>query len=509
MMMDVIKDLALQLWQANLVASSGKAAGMALIGIDIGTTAVKAVLADASGQRLSSYAASYPTHRLHLGQVEQNPADWMAHVQAALAQFEAVGVTVQGIGITSQVNTHVFCDTNLQVLAPAIVWQDVRAAAAGAALDAQITLEAKIAALGAANPMDASHAMARMSWMAAERPLVWAQTAHVLAPKDYAIACLTGVVAADPLASVGLVGPDLRYASAILDLFPGAVQVLPTLRDPLDIAGTVLNGPFKGVPVVTGTMDAWAALFGVGEAQSGQAMNLLGTSEVLGLISATRCPEPGVITFPDWRGITLHAGPTQSGGASLDWLGRLIGRTVPEMAALAGRVAPDTPLFLPHIAGERAPLWDAQARGVFAGLSAANGPADMVLAVMEGVAFSARLALEALERAGDMRPEEIRAGGGGTASDTWCQIRADAFGRPLVRMQAQDAGAVGAMVMAGAGCGLLPDLAAAAARLVRVDRRFEPGPGMALADRRYTIWQQVYAQMRGVNARLAAEREFM
>ena len=479
---------------------------MALIGIDIGTTAVKAVMADLSGHRLSSYAASYPTLRPGPGQVEQDPADWMRHVQTALAQFAKIGVRVQGIGITSQVNTHVFCDQKSDPLAPAIVWQDSRAAVEGAELDAQITTDAKIAALGAPIPIDASHALARMVWMASHRPDVWRQTAHVLAPKDYAIARLTGAVGADPLASVGLVGNDLCYAHAILELFPGAASVLPALRDPLDIAGTVRDGPYKAVPVVTGTMDAWAAMFGVGVAQNGQAMNLSGTSEVLGLISATRLPEPGVITFPSWRGLTLHAGPTQSGGASLDWLGRIIGKNAAEMVGLAGLIAVDTPLFLPHLAGERAPLWDAQARGVFAGLSAAHGPADLVLAVMEGVAFSARLALEAIERAGGVCPAEIRTGGGGTASDLWCQIRADAFGRPTLRMQAQDAGAVGAMVMAGVGCGLLPDLTAATARLVPLDRRFEPGPGAALANRRYVIWRDVYAQMHGINTALAAER---
>ena len=345
--------------------------------------------------------------------------------------------------------------------------------------------------------------------MASHRPDVWRQTAHVLAPKDYAIARLTGAVGADPLASVGLVGTDLCYAPAILGLFPGTANVLPVLRDPLDIAGTVRDGPYKGVPVVTGTMDAWAAMFGVGVASEGQAMNLSGTSEVLGLISATRLPEPGVITFPEWRGITLHAGPTQSGGASLDWLGRILGRTVADMAATEGQIAPDTPLFLPHLAGERAPLWDAQARGVFAGLSAAHGPADLVMAVMEGVAFSARLALEALERAADCQPVALQAGGGGTASDIWCQIRADAFGRPYDRMRAPDAGAVGAMIIAGVGCGLLADLYTAVRQFVPLDRRFYPGRGAALAARRYAIWRETYARIRPVNAAMAGERELM
>ncbi len=479
----------------------------ALIGIDIGTTAVKAVMTDLSGVRLADYAAVYPTHRPGPGRVEQDPADWMAHVQAALGRFAAVGAQVRAIGITSQVNTHVFTDASFAPLAPAIVWQDGRAAVQGAALDARISVEAKTAALGAPIPIDASHALARMAWMAAHEPGVWARTVHVMAPKDWAIARLTGAVGADPLASVGLVGTDLTYADAVLALMPGAAQRLPPLRDPLEIAGTVQAGPFAGVRVVTGTMDAWAAMFGVGVARDGQAMNLSGTSEVLGVISTTRNAVPGVITFPQWRGITLHAGPTQAGGASLDWLGRIMGRPATALAELAdgARIQPDSPVFLPHLQGERAPLWDATARGTFAGLTTATGPAEMVVAVMEGVAFSARLALDALEAAGGVRAEVIRAGGGGTVSDAWCQIRADVFGRPLIRMQAQDAGAVGALVMAGVGVGIMPDLALAAENLVHEDRRFAPDPAAAaLADRRFDIWRALYAQVRPINARLGS-----
>jgi xylulokinase len=479
----------------------------ALIGVDIGTTAVKAVMADLSGRRLAAYAAAYPTARPGPGLVEQDPFDWLGHVEAALAQFAAVGAEVLGIGVTGQVNTHVFCDPGFALLAPAIVWQDRRAAAAGAALEAGITVADKTAALGAPIPIDASHALARMAWMAAERPKVWAATAHVIAPKDWVIARLTGVAGADPLASVGLVGTDLTYAGAVLGLMARAGDVLPPLSDPLDPAGVVQAGPFAGVPVVRGTMDAWAAMFGVGVARNGQAMNLSGTSEVLGLISATRNPVPGVITFPAWRGITLHAGPTQGGGASLDWLGRIVGR---DAAALTGltegvAIAADSPLFLPHLDGERAPLWDSAAKGTFAGLTNRTGPGEMVVAVMEGVAFSARLAMEALEAAGGMRPGVIRAGGGGTVADRWCQIRADVFGRPLVRMQARDCGAVGAVVLAGVGAGVTGDLAAGAAALVPEDRRFLPDPDAAvLADQRFTAWKELYSQIRPVNARLGS-----
>lgn len=483
----------------------------ALIGIDIGTSAVKAVMTDLAGGRLADHAARYPTARPAPAWVEQEPADWMRHVMAALDRFAAIGAAigaeVLGIGITSQVNTHVFCNAALAPLAPAIVWQDGRAASQGAALDAAIAPQAKIAALGAPIPIDASHALARMAWMAAQRPQVWARTVHVMVPKDWAIARLTGAVGADPIASVGLVGTDLAYAAPVLALLPGAAARLPPLADPLAVAGHMTSGPLAGVPVMRGTMDAWAAMFGLGVAREGQAMNLSGTSDVLGLISAIRNPVPGAITFPPWRGITLHAGPTQAGGASLDWLGRIIGQDAAALAALArgGAIRPDTPLFLPHLQGERAPLWDPGARGVLAGLSGSSGPQDMVLAVMEGVAFSARLALETLEASGGLRPAVVRTGGGGAASDVWCQIRADALGRPLLRMQAADAGALGALVMAGAGLGLMADLAGAAESLVPQDRTFDPDAHAARpADRRFAIWRDLYTQTRPIHQRLAA-----
>jgi xylulokinase len=262
--------------------------------------------------------------------------------------------------------------------------------------------------------------------------------------------------------------------------------------------------PFAGVPVVLGMMDAWASLLGLGVVHDGQAMYLSGTSEVTGLISAQVRPEPGVITFPPWAGITLHAGPTQAGGASLDWLARLLGRGAAELAETAAEITARSPLFLPHLQGERAPLWDAALRGTFAGLTSATGPQEMAAAVLEGVAFSARLALEALQRSAGIEPDQVRVGGGGAASDRWCQIRADALGKVLVRVRGMDPGSVGAAVMAGVGSGAVADLPAAAEALVHQDRVFRPDPvGAALADQRFRLWCDLIRQTRSINAALA------
>ena len=134
--------------------------------------------------------------------------------------------------------------------------------------------------------------------------------------------------------------------------------------------------PCAGAPVTVGTMDAWGGMFGTGVIADGDAMYQSGTSEIPGIVSAAVHPTPGVIVFPPYDGITLHAAPTQAGGAALAWLGNVMGKTPAQLSGLVERVAPSdaVPLFLPHLQGERAPLWDSASRGVFARIDGRAGP---------------------------------------------------------------------------------------------------------------------------------------
>jgi xylulokinase len=173
--------------------------------------------------------------------------------------------------------------------------------------------------------------------------------------------------------------------------------------------------------------------------------------------------------------------------------------------AAAARIDLASPLFLPHLEGERAPLWDAASRGGFAGLASAHGPAEVAAAVMEGVAFSARLALEAVEASGGRRAARLRLGGGGASSAVWARIRADALGRRLEPVVTAEPGALGALVMAGAGTGVLPGLGAAAATLVRTGPAIDPDPAAAeRADTRFAAWRELHGALRPVTDRLRA-----
>ncbi len=476
-----------------------------LIGIDVGTGAVKAILMGLDGTVLATFTRPYETARPRPGEVEQDPQDWIDGVFAALESFAAADDPgrVVGIGLCSQVSTHVFVDNSGEPLLPAMVWQDVRCVDDAAALDARITPEQKTAWFGGPMPIDASHALSRMTHVARRYPEIYARSRYQLLPKDYCALKLTGEVATDPISAVGLVNADLAYVEGLIALVPGARDRLAPLADFGHRVGEVSKGfPFAGVPVFVGTMDSWAGMFGIGVVENGDAMYLSGTSDVLGVISAKRVPTPGVIVFPPYDGITLHVAPTQSGGASLLWLSTLLDRSPEQLSTLVASTQPSAsvPLFLPHLQGERAPVWDAKSRAVFARVETTTGPGELARAVFEGVAFSARLAFEAAERSAGFAVDQLNIGGGGARSDSWCQIRADVFGRAMRRVRVHDASTLGAAMIAGVGSGFMPSLSAAANRLVTFDRTFEPNAGVASAyDAKFGRYQELYVDLKPFN----------
>ncbi|MEL7215125.1 MAG: FGGY family carbohydrate kinase [Pseudomonadota bacterium] len=423
------------------------------LGIDVGTTSVKAGVMDEAGHRVASFGESYPTQRRAGQIVEQDPEEWLRLIHRALDAF--AGYQIAAIGLTSQVNTHVFVDAQGAALHPAIVWQDGRAQAEAERLDASVTPEQKQRWWGAPMPIDASHACARMAWMANTQPDVWARTRWVMLPKDYCLFHLTGEAVTDPISNIGLVDTALRYVPEVLALVDGAADRVAPLAPVTRQIGHVRSGPFAGVPVVCGAMDAWAGLVGAGGAREGSTVYLSGTSEILGISSQTVVPTPGAIVFSECEGIRLHAAPTQSGGDAKAWFAATQGLTLDAMAELvaAHPRSAATPLFLPQLQGERAPLWDADLRAAFLGVSRQTTQADLARAVYEGVAFSARMALETLNASAGLKSDSIACGGGGFRSEAWTQTRADILGVELRVLAAKDPGVLGAATLAALSIG--------------------------------------------------------
>jgi xylulokinase len=454
------------------------------IGIDVGSTAVKAGLFAHDGTLLAHFSRRYPTQRPGPGLVEQDPRHWIDGIRDGIDHVLAGrdAANVSAIGLCSQVNTDVFVDEAGTPLMPAITWQDVRAADAAAMLDASIAAEEKQAWWGAPMPIGASHVLAKMRWMQEHNPEIWARTRTVLSPKDYCLRHLTGAVVADPIASFGQTGLARAYIAPLIARVPGAAERLAPLRSFDTVVGDLkLGAAGHRVPVVAGTMDAWGSLFGCGVCRPGEGMYVSGTSEILALVADRRIGAPGVVTFPEVNGLVVNAGPTQSGGDSLRWVASILGCEPLQVLQLAERAdRGGVPiLFLPHLEGERAPLWDSELRGAFIGMDSRTGPAEIALAVLEGVTLSADMLLTSLQAAAGFRPPSLRYGGGGAQSDLWSQIRADCLGLPLERSAVADAGCLGAAIMAAVGTGAYTGVADAAAVMTRVDRTFTPDPKRA------------------------------
>ncbi|MDG1407040.1 MAG: FGGY family carbohydrate kinase [Octadecabacter sp.] len=473
------------------------------VGIDVGTTSVKAAVIDEMGQVVSRFSQSYPTQRRTGGIVEQDPLDWLRLVHQALAEMDLEGVVAAGL--TSQVNTHVFTAEDGKALLPAIVWQDGRAQSVATEMDARVSTEDKLKWWGTPMPIDASHACSRMAWVAKNEPDIWERTRWVMLPKDYVALHLTGVPVTDAVSSIGLVDKNLKYVPEVLDLVPGAGNRVAPLHGVMQSVGQIKEGPLKGVPLICGTMDAWAGLVGTGGAQDGTSMYLSGTSEIMGISSQTVVPTPGVIVFPDCDGIRLHAAPTQSGGDSKMWFAASQGLTLDEMTALVAKTPASTatPMFLPQLQGERAPLWDADLRAAFLGVSRATGSGDFARAVYEGVALAARMGLETLQASADVKSDVILCGGGGFQSGPWNQIRADILGAELRVLASGEPGVLGAAMIAGVGVGHFAHIAQAFGALATYDRTYSPDPNQRVrSDELYTLYRNAITQTGDLGKRL-------
>lgn len=466
-----------------------------LIGVDLGTTQLKAGIFDLSGRMLSSASRRYATARPAADLVEQEPQDWWTALQEVVAKIAAQVPSgeVAGLGICSQVNTHVFVDERGRALRPALSWQDQRCASVATELSAAAALH-----------IDASNLLARAEWVRRSEPALWEQTRWILSPKDYLNLRLTGRAATDGLSSIGLVEQAGTHYLSLDAIVEGVQDVLPPLEDPAGAVGWtdgIALGLPAGIPVAVATMDAWGSVYGSGVTENAQGFEISGTSEILGLVGDHGPGHPGVVEFPPYRGLHLFAGPTQAGGDAIRWLSSVHEHAIPWALTHAERAAPGAEglIFLPHLAGERAPLWDSHLRGAFVGLELGHDRSHMCRAVLEGVAFSARQLLDALEHAAGLRPTQLALSGGAAASELWSQIKADVLGLPLGRLEVLDSGVFGAALFAGVAAGKLDDLEHAAQTLIRTEQVFEPrGENAAIHEESYAFYLDAQAALSSV-----------
>jgi xylulokinase len=466
--------------------------GVAFLGLDIGTSSIKAVLIDENQNLIAESAPTLSLSRPHPLWSEQNPQDWTQGVEDAVAALRRESGSafnkLAGVGLSGQMHGAVLLGKDDRVLRPAILWNDGRSFAECAELERRVPDSRR----RAGNIAMAGFTAPKLLWVAKHEPEIFAATARVLLPKDYVRFALSGDYVSEMSDASGTLWLDVakrRWDDELLAATGLSEAAMPRLVEGSEVSAYLspavasrwgLEG--RRVPIAGGAGDNAAAAVGIGATAAGQGLVSLGTSGVIFAVTDrfVSLPERTLHAFCHALPGRWHAMAVMLSAASaLSWIAGIlkrddIGALINEAEAFAAKPenVANAPIFLPYLSGERTPHNDPAASGLFAGLRAEHGADALVFAVMEGVAFAFADGLDVIEAAG-ARPKSTLIVGGGARSAFWAQMIADATSLTIDLPAGAEAGAaVGAarlaMLAAGAGD------EAKICRMPQVQKRFEP-----------------------------------
>ncbi len=475
---------------------------MAVVGVDIGTQSLKAVVLDADlavrGEASLPYQPSFPA----AGWAEQDPALWLKALQPAIAgALSESGLTaadVKGFALSGQLDGCIPTDAEGRALAPCMSWMDRRASSEIAGLDAALIRDRTGLVL------DATHMAAKIRWMRNNLPDVrrvsrWQQ------PVSFVVAALCGRAVTDhALASTTMLYAlaERDYGDDLLALFDVDRAQLPEIADaaalagPLSRHGAQLTGLPVGTPVAVGTGDDFANPIGAGVIAPGTVACSLGTAEVIGAVSERLViDESGLVETHGFVGDRFLVGnPGWLSGGAVTWFLSTFGASSPtELSGLAAEVSPgcDGLTFLPALSGAMAPRWIPGMRGAFYGLTPMHGKAACARALLEGCAFAMRDVVDRLAAIG-IATGHLRLCGGGARSRVWAQMRADICQRPVEIAKSTDASPLGAALLAAVAAELVRSVEEGVARMPLHLTTIDPDPA------REQVYEDAYRRYRAV-----------
>ncbi len=496
-----------------------------LMGIDVGTTGVKALIVDLEGNIISRATEEYPLHTPKPGWAEQDPADWWQGtakaIRRAISEGKVNPADIKGLGLSGQMHGSVFLDANNQVIRPAILWCDQRTAAQCRWITERVG--EKVVVEETLNPVLTGFTAPKIAWLQQEEPENWKKTKKVLLPKDYIRFMLTGEFATEVSDASGmslLNVPKRKWSAPMLAALDLTEAMLPKVYESWEPSAKISQeaaeqtGLKAGTPVVGGGGDQAAGAVGNGIVEPGVISVTTGTSGVI----FAHMDKP--VCDPQLRTHTFcHAVPGKwhvmgvmlSAGGSLRWYRDAFAAEEKALAAKRGvdpyeiiseeaakvPVGSEALVFLPYLTGERTPYPDPNARGAFVGLHLRHGKPHFARAIMEGVAYGLRDSLEIL-RAMGLPIQQVRASGGGARSALWRQIQADVFGCELVTINVDEGPAFGVALLAGVGAGLYPSVPQACQAAIRVVSTTEPNPANSkIYAGLYEVYRDLYPALKG------------
>jgi xylulokinase len=480
------------------------------LGLDISTTATKALLIDDSGTVAAVHSEEYGLSTPNPLWSEQDPHDWWAaasdSTRAVLLEAGIPGEAVKGIGLTGQMHGLVLLEASGSVLRPAILWNDQRSAAQCEAIRERVGRQELVARTG--NDAFPGFTAPKLLWVRDHEPELYGKIAQVLLPKDYVRFRLTGEYGTDKAGAGGTLLLDLAqrdWSRQVLDALEVPPRWLPPTFEGPEVTGRVTRqaseatGLAEGTPVVAGGGDQAAQAVGVGAVAPGVVALTLGTSGVV----FTSCDEPTV--EPEGRVHAFpHAVPNRwhvmgvmlSAAGSLRWHRDAVAPEAdyPSLLREAERVDPgsDGLFFMPYLSGERTPHADPNVRGAFVGLTLQHGRPHMTRAVLEGVAYGLQDNLLLLRRVGVQKPDQVRVSGGGARGRLWKQILADVMEVELVSVQTEEGAAYGAALLAAVGADAWPSVDDACRATIRTKDLVTPRTDAAAV---YSVLHERFGQL--------------
>jgi xylulokinase len=482
-----------------------------LLGLDIGTSGVKALLVSPEGKIISSKTVPYPLATPHSGWAEQSPYDWweatVKVLRETISNIPIDSSEIKGISLSGQMHSSVFLNEKMEVIRPAILWSDTRTS------DQCKEIYTKTGGLDqlihyVSNPALEGFTAPKILWLKENEPENYKKVKYILLPKDYIRYRLTNELFTEVSDAAGTLLFNVlkkRWSTSLLEKLEIDKNLLPPVLNSFDLAGRITKniadqiGLKFGTPVVAGGADNACGAVGSGITEEGRVMVSIGSSGVV--LAQTNNPQA------DQEGrihLFNHACPhswymmgvTLSAGISYEWLEKKLFNhrlSYAKLDQLAGEVRPGSEglIFLPYLYGERTPHTDANARGVYFGISGKHDQRHFIRSVLEGVTFALKDSLELIKDKG-VKIKEIRAIGGGAKSRIWQQILADILGKEINLLNVEEGPAFGAALIAGVGVGVYDSFAEVVNRIIKVKKTIVPGIQNA---ERYNQYYQLYKKL--------------
>lgn len=493
-----------------------------LLGIDIGTSACKIVAFSTDGTVLTQETMDYPVYYPKEGWAEQNPLEWWDAVSAGIKKVTATvdSKNIKGIGIDGQSWSAIAIDKKGQVLCNTPIWMDTRATEI--CEEIKTTIGEDILFNTSGNPLQPMYTQPKVHWYKKHKPEVYENTYKILQSNSFIAYKLTGEISQDPSQGYGWNCYDMekgQWDYELCEKMGLKSSLLPQIFPCHEVVGTVTEegatatGLEVGTPVIAGGLDAACGTLGAGVIHSGETQEQGGQAGGMSICmdecKADRALILGAHVVPN---LWLLQGGTVGGGGTVNWFEKEFCEKERQTAKETGLssfaemdntakttvAGSDGVVFLPYMSGERSPIWDPKAKGMYYGLDFSKTRGHFIRATMEGVAFSLRHNLEVANTAG--APVEVLSSMGGAANSAlWTQIKSDITGKKIIVPSSDTATALGAAILAGVGTGIYENFEEAVKKTVVIKKSYTPNPdNKEIYDKNYETYLELYESLKPI-----------